>query len=223
VPLSVLKRASSLLLIVAPLTTLAISPWFNFDPINLIKILVLTCITTMTLGLFLPYTKQFFASLGFPTILLSTVFLLSLLSAFLFNQTDKAQQFWGIFGRGTGILSYVALVLLFILSSALASREFNKKAIFSLLITTSIMVVYCFIQILGRDPIDWSAFFPFGTLGNVNFLSGFMGVALVSVLVVFLSPALTSYMRIYLGFLMVAGLFALLQKQFDARSCGPLR
>jgi len=209
VPLSVIKRSSTLLLIVAPLTSLAISPWFNFDPINLIKIVVLTSFTMMSFGLLVPYWKQFLSGVGAPTVVAVSGFFVSLMSALLFNDTDKAQQFWGIFGRGTGLLSYAVLALLFTLSNFLASSDFNSKVVISLLITAAIMVLYCFIQIIGRDPIQWSAFFPFGTLGNVNFLSGFMGVALVSVLIVSFSPALSGFRRLSVGFLAVAGLFVL--------------
>lgn len=209
VPRSVIKRVSTIFLLIGPLTSLAISPWFNFDPINLIKIFILTCLTMSAIGLLIPYTKHFFKVVGSPTTAIIFLFVGSLISAFVFSQADKAQQFWGVFGRGTGVLSYLVLAIVFLLSNFLASTQYNKKVITALLITTSLMVSYCLIQILKLDPIGWSAFFPFGTLGNVNFLSGFLGVALVSVFILVLSKSVDVKWRFALGLLMFTGLFAL--------------
>ena len=209
VPQSVSKRVATLVLLAGPLTTLAISPWFNFDPINPIKVLVLTCLVSLALGLLAPYLPKVANRVGKTTILILALFLVSMISAFSLSEADKFQQFWGVFGRGTGLLSYLSLVLLFLLSHFIASPEFNKKIVFSLLVTTTIMVAYCIIQILKLDPIGWSAYFPFGTLGNVNFLSGFMGIALVSVFVLAGSRSQPSKLRIALVGLFILGLFTL--------------
>ena len=209
VPQSVIKRVATLILFAGPLTTLAISPWFNFDPINPIKVLVLTCLVSLALGLLVPYLPKVAKRVGKPTNLILALFLVSMISAFSLSEADKFQQFWGVFGRGTGLLSYMSLVLLFFLSNFMASTEFNKRIVFSLLATTTIMVAYCIIQILKLDPVGWSAYFPFGTLGNVNFLSGFMGIALVSVFVLASSPSQPSKLRIALIGLFFLGLFCL--------------
>ena len=71
------------------------------------------------------------------------------------------------------------------------------------------MSTYCVIQIAKLDPISWSAYFPFGTLGNVNFLSGFMGVGLVTVFVFATSNLLDSRLRFGLVGLFFIGLFVL--------------
>jgi O-antigen ligase len=163
----------------------------------------------MALGLLIPYFGNVSKVVGRPTMVLLVIFVCTLLSAFFASDSDKYQQFWGVFGRGTGVLSYMILALLFLLSSFVASHDFNKKIIFSLVATTSFMVAYCLLQILKLDPINWSAFFPFGTLGNVNFLSGFMGVALVAVLIVSFGKGISLNLRLSLSALFVVGLFVL--------------
>lgn len=209
IPQSVIKRASTVVVATGPLTTLAISPWFNFDPINLVKILFLTCLTMLALGLLIPYMAQALRTVGRPTVVLLSLFTASLLSAFLISEADKSQQFWGVFGRGNGVLSYLVLALLLFLSSCLASPEFSKKVVYSLVFSTAIMSAYCLIQILKLDPIGWSAFFPFGTLGNVNFLSGFMGIALVTILILGTTKSISLSSRLALGALFLLGMFAL--------------
>jgi len=163
----------------------------------------------LALGLLIPYLAQALRTVGRPTVVLLTLFMASLLSAFVISESDKSQQFWGVFGRGTGVLSYSVLALLFFLGNFLASSEFNKKIIFSLVFTTVFMTAYCVIQILKLDPIGWSAFFPFGTLGNVNFLSGYMGVALVTILILGTARSISLNVRIALGALFFIGFFAL--------------
>jgi O-antigen ligase len=209
VPQSVSRRVSTLILFLAPMTTLAVSPWFNFDPINPIKILVLTCFTATAFGLLVPYLSRVVKLVGKPTMVILLLFVASLLSAFFMSDADMYQQFWGVFGRGTGLLTYLTLVILFFLSNFISSSEFNKKVVYSLIATTTVMAFYCLIQILKLDPIGWSAFFPFGTLGNVNFLSGYMGVALVSVLIFSLDKDLRLSRRIALLGLFALGMFAL--------------
>jgi O-antigen ligase len=209
VPQSVSKRVSTVILVAGPLTTLAISPWFNFDPINPIKIFFLTTLTSLAIGLLIPYFRSVLRKVGRPTVIILLLFILTLLSAFTLSEADKYQQFWGIFGRGTGVLSYIVLAMLFLLSSFVASATLNRQIVFSLLFTTVLMVAYCTIQILKLDPVNWSAFFPFGTLGNVNFLSGFMGVALVSVLIVAVGAGTSMKLRVGLWGLFLLGLFVL--------------
>jgi O-antigen ligase len=163
----------------------------------------------LTLGLLIPYLFDVLKVVGKSTVLLLSLFIVSLFSAFAFSEADKAQQFWGVFGRGTGVLSYLVLALIFFLSNFLASREFNKKVIFSLVVTTALMSAYCVIQILKLDPIGWSAFFPFGTLGNVNFLSGYMGIALVAILILSTTNQISRNIRISLSVLFIVGFFSL--------------
>jgi hypothetical protein len=93
----------------------------------------------------------------------------------------------------------------------MSSKKTYERIVWSLITTVSIMSGYCLIQIAKLDPISWSAYFPFGTLGNVNFLSGFMGVGLVPIFVLATSSQLTSRRRLMLGGLFILGSFVLLK------------
>jgi O-antigen ligase len=208
-PVTVEKRISNLLVLAGPATCLAISPWFNFDPINLIKVLVLTCCSFSAIGLLIPYFRTLLKQAGKTLIFILLAFCSAMFSTFLFSGADKSQQFWGVFGRSTGILSYIALVLILLVSAVIISPNTYKRIAWSLVITVSIMSTYCVIQIAKLDPISWSAYFPFGTLGNVNFLSGFMGVGLVTVFVFATSNLLDSRLRFGLVGLFFIGLFVL--------------
>ena len=208
-PATVDKRVSNLIVFAGPATTLAISPWFNFDPINLIKALILTCSSFAAFGLLLPYLSEAITRVGKRNSLFLAFFCASLFSSFFFSGANKSQQFWGVFGRSTGLLSYLALLAILFVTASAATQLTYSRITWSLVTTVGVMSVYCLIQIARLDPISWSAFFPFGTLGNVNFLSGFMGLGLVTVFIYALSSQFNSRLRYALGSLFVIGVFVL--------------
>lgn len=209
IPQSVDRRLTNLLVLTGPATTLAISPWFSFDPINPIKILVLSCFAFAAFGLLVPYIKEITKRTDRNLRSVLMLFVLAMFSSFFLSTADKGQQFWGVFGRNTGLFTYLSLVTILFVASSLSQLNSYRRVISGLIITTSIMVLYCLVQIAKLDPVNWSAFFPFGTLGNVNFLSGFLGVALVTVFIVLVSKF--AERAHFLGLLVVftLGIFAL--------------
>ena len=198
IPHSVAKRISTFMILVGPLVTLAITPWFNYDPINLGKGLALSSITSAGLGLLLPYFGEVQKRLGKPLLYVAFIFLVALFAPLLFTDAPISQQLWGQFGRATGIVTYTSLIFLFLLSAVTNTRDHYKKVLFSLLATQVLMTFYCLLQLMKKDPIKWSAYSTFGTLGNVNFLSGFMGIAVVVSLILAASKSLKLSTRYFL-------------------------
>jgi O-antigen ligase len=190
---------------------LAISPTFSFDPINPIKVLVLVAVASLGLGLILPYFQNAIFRAGKTLPLILAFFMFGMLSTLFLSGANKSQQFWGVFGRNTGFLTYLALVVTIFLTAILRERETYKKLSYGLVLTTIIMIGYCLLQVAGLDPVNWSAFFPFGTLGNVNFLSGYLGLALVIVLVLVFSDVFNSISRILLALVLGLGIFVLIK------------
>lgn len=211
IPASVTNRIGNLLVAVGPMTTLAISPWFNFDPINPIKVLILVSITSISLGLLLPYTRVAVCRTGKLLPLIALSFLLFMTTSLLLSGADFGQQIWGVFGRNTGFLTYLSLMVLFFLTAIIKDKHFYKRIILGLLLTTAIMVSYCLVQVAKLDPVNWSAFYPFGTLGNVNFLSGFLGMALVPLFIFATLSELKLGHKTLAAILFFSGLFVLLR------------
>lgn len=207
IPSSVIKRASSILIWIGPLTTLAISPAWSYDPINPIKVLLMVSLSFAALGLYFPYLNSWISMWGKDVLIPATLFVLALLSSFLFSGASRIQQFWGVFGRNTGILTYLGLLMLFLLAVSVNDLRTTKKIVNGLMATAFVLVIYCSFQVAGKDPVKWSAFAPFGTLGNINFLSGFMGIAMTSFVVLSLEKKLSRWLR--LGYLCIcaAGLY----------------
>lgn len=157
----------------------------------------------------IPYLFKAIEKVGKQNTFIIGLFFVTLLSPFFFSGANKSQQFWGVFGRNTGILSYVSLLLILFITASLALRQAYARIVWSLVVTVAMMSAYCLVQIAKLDPIAWSALFPFGTLGNVNFLSGFIGLGLVTVFILAMSHQFQMGLRLCLATLFVIGLFVL--------------
>lgn len=206
IPSSVLRRLSLIVTVVGPITTLAIDPWWNFDPINLGKCLILTCLTFFGVGLLAPYFAPARENIGKTILVCSVIFLLALSLPLLTTKAPWAHQIWGQFGRATGILTYLSLLFLFLLIVIIQDLKTYRKIVLSLVVTQSLMTIYCLLQWSGNDPIKWSSFSVFGTLGNVNFLSGFMGIASAASISLVLLGGISNNTRLLLVIITVVDL-----------------
>jgi O-antigen ligase len=207
----VLSRIATLLLVVGPFTTLAISPSSNYDPINLIKLIfVVSCAFSILLlgssiysGLFPRLDKTIWIVVGF--------FVFWMIMVFALNDSPINQQFWGVFGRNTGLLNYLSLVLILLGVALVQERRFYEKLVLALVLTAVPTTVYALIQLAGRDPIGWSVMAPFATLGNINFSSAFFGLASVCSTVIIFKPKLSVTLRLALVVLVVTDLLIVLE------------
>ena len=182
----IIKRISWILLITGPAVSLAISPSSSFDPINLIKLLILASAAFMIFGLFISSISKLIARVSKYFWFFCGLFVLSMTSSFFFSGAPKGQQFWGSFGRNTGLLTYLSLLFILIGTAIVQKIVFYRSIINSLVLTSIPVSTYCLIQIAGLDPVGWSFKDTFATFGNTNFLSAFLGMsAIASIVLVF--------------------------------------
>lgn len=173
------SRLSQALLIVGPLTSLVINPWGNFDPISVVKLTAIASIAFLILFLILS-NRKILAETDKSLKVAVGLFLTFLVTTFLFSGAPMNQQLWGMFGRNTGLLAYFSLSVILFATAIVQDVKFYSKLVRTLILTGVPMTLYCLIQISGNDPIGWSLFQTFGTLGNVNFLSAFLGLVCVA-------------------------------------------
>lgn len=184
------------LILVGPIATLAIAPVTNFDPINLIKILFISTFSFFCFGILISTLSYSFKKISKFFWLACVAFTLSLISTLVFSGAPRAQQFWGSFGRNTGFLAYFSFLIILVAVAVIQNRAFYVLLIKSLVFTSIPIVIYCLIQIAGLDPVHWSAYDTFATLGNVNFLSAFLGMAAVAAITISLDKKLSKTSRI---------------------------
>jgi O-antigen ligase len=166
------------------LITLAISPGLSTDPINPPKFLVLTVLGVISIGLVLPSLK-FSKKMNrdrFISILMVELFTLGLVVAFLCGEISWKQQFFGVYGRNTGFVTYVSLTFIFLALVIYFSKELLNKSIITLVVCGSLSSIYGLLQFLDLDPVPWNNQYNpiIGFLGNPNFQSSFIGIASVA-------------------------------------------
>lgn len=192
------KRLGLLTLLVGPLTTLVISPYSSFDPINLIKVVFVSSISFSILALIAIDLRTAISRLPRGIWFSACFFFLWMTLVLFVSKAPLNQQFWGVFGRNNGYLSYLSLILI-LLGVALVQDKKNYHKLVEVLVLTSIpMTGYALIQIAGQDPFSWSVMAPFATLGNVNFSSAFFGLASICAMVLALKPKQHFSLRFFL-------------------------
>ena len=178
-----LKSSEYLFLITLAFTTVAVNPWTNIDPINQPKLLVLllglsVLIPSLVSNLIkLQILKDYFI------LYVLALALIYLASAF-FRERSPWIYLWGIYGRATGSLAYVALLT--VAMYAYLNREMLQIALLlKWFIRTGYVVTgYAILQFADLDPIGWETRgqVGFSTLGNINFTSSFIGLTSVAMI-----------------------------------------
>jgi O-antigen ligase len=107
------------------------------------------------------------------------LFLFQLLIVFVLDNRDFAFKFYGTSSRNTGTLAYTALALLMLASAVSASRKVLQKYSVSLVAIGSVLSLYGILQSRGINFYEFNNIYAtnvFGTFGNPNFQSAFMGI-----------------------------------------------
>ena len=163
----------------ALMATLAVTPWASYDPINVPKQAVIAVGGFVAFGALWTNRRsisdrryrmiQFFA----------LAFIVDLILVFLVSGTNPAQEFFGTFGRATGLVSYLSLCFLLLTAAIAASTKVLTRFVWVLLIAGGLSIAYGVVQIVGVDPIKWvNQYSPvIGFLGNPNFQSSFVGLS----------------------------------------------
>jgi O-antigen ligase len=134
-------------------------------------------------------------------------FTVDLILVFLFSGTNPAQEFFGTFGRATGLVAYLSLCFLLLSAVIAASTQVVTRFVWVLLIAGGLSIGYGGIQVVGADPIKWvNQYSPvIGFLGNPNFQSSFVGLSGVLAISMLMSQGLKLAARLgYLVYVVLA-------------------
>lgn len=188
-----------LLLIAIFFVTMTVTPYTVTDPMNLPKMCLLIIFSSVSAALIFANFKSIisherrviFITIGF--------FLLLLLVTMVVSPNIIDEQFYGTASRNTGVATYSALCLL-LLTSVIVSCP-NYLVVFNRVFLTVglLLIIYGNIQFMGREPFPYINIYEnnvFGTFGNPNFQSAFIGM----IGVVFFVLALESNIKIQFRF-----------------------
>lgn len=188
---------SNLLLWALVLATILVTPLWSLDPVNPIKMVAVTSVGFMGLGVLLANQKPLQLGRFKAPLILICSFIVWQLVVFVVSGGEKIQQMFGVNGRNTGLITYLAFSVLFVISMVASNVKFLKRFVVTVLIVGVASLGYGVIQTLGADPFDWiNPYSPvFGFLGNPNFQSSLLGVLGVIVFTQILSGTVKTQIK----------------------------
>jgi O-antigen ligase len=180
------QQISKALLLGSAITSVAVTPFFSYDPINVPRFLTLLVIGFVSLGLLIVSYGRLIKSDHKLLLLVTTLFIVWLGIVLFASKINLAEGLLGVTGRQTGFLTYVSLIALMALMATLSSSRDLVIASKLLIISGGASGLYGLIQISDADPFDWiNPYSPvFGLFGNPNFHASFMGICAVVALVI---------------------------------------
>jgi O-antigen ligase len=157
---------------------LLVTPLWSLDPINPIKMLAVTAIGFMGLGVLLANQKALQLGRFKVPLILITGFMVWQLVVLAVSGGEILQQLFGTTGRNTGLITYLAFSILFVVAMVASSSVFLNRFLIAALVVGVASLGYGVVQALGGDPFDWvNPYSPvFGFLGNPNFQSSLLGI-----------------------------------------------
>ena len=119
-------------------------------------------------------------------LIFGSLFIFFLFLSSFASSAPLSQNIYGTYGRNTGTVAYISLILISFATLGLRQRTSFNKLIFGLFIAGFVNVVYCLWAWQIGDFVGWNN--PYGTIlgtfGNPNFIGAFLGIFL-SVLTAF--------------------------------------
>lgn len=182
----------------ATLITIVATPWINTDALIVPKILLLAALAGYLLPFIVENFKHMFKSYILRILLvLSVLFVAQMVAVMFLSSAPFEQEFFGRTGRGLGFLTYISLVILMIASSVKTNIWNLRSIAFAIFVSCIISSLYSILQYSGIDLFEWQSRTNgiIGTLGNPNFQSGFVAMALIPS-VMFLKSAKNSFITI---------------------------
>jgi O-antigen ligase len=141
------------------------------------------------------------------TFSLSLVLIFFMTVALFTNSAPWADQFWGTWGRSTGFLTYIAFVVCMLTAASLASKT-EMPVIRKVFERVSYFISgYALLQAGELDPIQWSQKAMVATLGNINFMSSFLGLASISFSTRLLLERISATAKLHFVFLTILNLY----------------
>ncbi len=178
--------------------TLLVTPFNSIDPVNLPKLSLLAVLSFIAVGLASSEIDFFKAKKNRIVLLIIGFFVAQLLFVLLIDSHDFSYKFYGTFGRNTGFLAYLSLTFLLIASLVSASKLLLKRYVIAIVGVGSLLALYGILQSKGHDFYQFDLGIGtnvFGTFGNANFQSAFMGITGASSLTLVLFSKVKSHFK----------------------------
>jgi O-antigen ligase len=172
------KTIAWFLFIGVPFTTLFLMTDAVTDPVNVTKLFAAGCVGGGVFAIVLIYGLKELWATSKTLVLASAFFLVAGLSAVFSSSTPLIQNLYGVFGRQTGWLTYLLLIMTMFGAALLRNKKSFELLVWALLISGAVNIIYAAWAILFGDFIGWNN--PYGNIlglfGNPNFIGAFLGM-----------------------------------------------
>jgi O-antigen ligase len=162
-------------------TTLVLSTW-SVDPFNAPKQSVLVITSMFTFFTILTYiNKQTLRTFKWPLVLI-TIFFIQCLLVLIFSSNNFYQDFYGVFTRNNGFVTYISLGLMLINTLIMTNSKLLKLSSFSIIIIGLLVTLFGFFQYLNLVPRQLKNEYGLivGVFGNTNFQSTFLAFTVIA-------------------------------------------
>jgi hypothetical protein len=179
------------------------------DPVNVPKMVVLAVLAFGTFGtLAFSYKSKLFSENRLLVTGLS-LFLLTSILAVMQSASPLNQNFFGTYGRNTGLLTYLSLAFLMLVATKFSEIKSFRLLLWALLTAGFVNVAYCLWVVLFGDFVGWSN--PYGnilgTFGNPNFIGAFFGIFISVYFAYLINPGTKNLYRFIGASVLVITLF----------------
>lgn len=209
------KLLGTLILAGVVAVTLVMAPYTLVDPINLPKLSGLTFFAIVAASLTIPSFRKIITSDFRILAIISILFVVQLILVLFFSGSNIGQQFFGVYGRNTGVLAYLTLLLMLFASSQISNEMYLKRFIGMSFVSGLVLILYGQVQYFGLEPFPfvnaYSVRSPIGTLGNPDFMSAFMGLMAVIGFTMALNMAFSFLVRSCLALLGLLSIITILE------------
>jgi O-antigen ligase len=181
--------------------SLLVAPFASLDPVNLPKLCLLILLAFVAAGLVFSKKRFLFSKLYRMPVIAIGLFILQLCLVFLFDDRTFALKFYGTASRNTGFIAYLSLSFLLLAAIASASYLLIARYVWALMVVGTILGLYGVAQSKGYDFYEFDNAYAsnvFGSFGNQNFQSAFMGITASVAVSLIVFSKLKNYLRLIL-------------------------
>jgi O-antigen ligase len=123
----------------------------------------------------------------------SILFVVFSISAVVNSSSPLEQNIYGTYGRNTGFVTYLALLVISTAATLIRQRSNFNLIVYSLFAAGVANVAYCLWAIAFGDFIGWNN--PYGnilgTFGNPNFIGAFLGIFITALAAYVVAPGIS--------------------------------
>lgn len=180
----------------ALIVTLLVTDRISSEPVNVGKMVALTTIAFLLLGLgFKRIVPTIIQNRNLATALI--IFLIFIALSVVQSENALERGIYGTSGRNTGFLTYLSLSIIFFSIIQIREKKFLSRPIVFFYVSAAINIIYCLFASAGLDIFRWTNPYNLvlGTFGNPNFIGAFMGITISLFLVALSSQEISKSLK----------------------------